>query len=92
MRLSCYAHSLYLIFHKLYVIILSLTVGKNKNRCKQHGYWATAIFAVVTNYSNLFFSLTFFLNCSHFTFRYELKICSETAGIMKGICDHLSFV
>ena len=73
-------------------IILSLTVGKNKNRCKQYGYWVTAIFAVVTNYSNLFFSLTFFLNCSHFTFGYELKICSETAGIMKGICDHLPFV
>ena len=49
-------------------MILSLTVGKNKNRCKPYGYWVTAIFAVVTDYSNLFFPFTFFLNCSHFTF------------------------
>lgn len=54
--------------------------------------WATAIFAVVTNYSNLFFSSTFFLDCPHFTFGYELKICSEATGIMKSICDRLPFV
>ena len=73
-------------------IIPSLTVGKTKNRCKPYDYRATAIFAIVTNYSNLFFSLTFFLNCSHFTFGYELIIGSETADIMKVICDRLPFV
>ena len=75
-----------------YAIIPSLTVGKTKNRCKPYDYRATAIFAIVTNYSNLFFSLTFFLNCSHFTFGYELIIGSETADIMKVICDRLPFV
>ena len=73
-------------------IFPSLTVGKIKNRCNPYGYWAATIFAVVTNYSNLFFSFTFFLNCPHFTFGYELKICSETTDIMQIICDCLSFV
>lgn len=32
---------------------LSLTVNKRKNRCGPCIYWAAAIFAVVTDYSNL---------------------------------------
>ena len=55
-------------------------------------YWAAAIFFVVTKYSNLFFSFTFFLNCSHFTFGYELIIGSESTDIMKIICDSSPFV
>ena len=64
-------------------IILSLTVDGRKNRCIPCIYWATAIPAVVTNYSNLFLPLTFFLDRSHFAFGYELVVCPETAGFMK---------
>ena len=69
------------------VKILSLTVDGRKNRCIPCAYWATAIFAVVSNYSNLFLPFTFFLDCSHFTFGYELIVRPETAGFMKSIRD-----
>lgn len=36
----------------LHGILLPLTVGKIKNRCKPYGYGVTAIFAVVANYGN----------------------------------------
>ena len=68
-------------------IILSLTVDGRKNRCIPCIYWAAAIFAVVADYSNLFLSLTFFLNRSHFTFGYELIVRPETTGFMKIIRD-----
>ena len=68
-------------------MIPSLTVKKRKNRCSPCVYWATATFAVVADYSNLFFSFAFFLNISHFTFCYELIICSETTDVMKIIRD-----
>lgn len=67
--------------------ILSLTVDGRKNRCIPCIYWAAAIFAVVADYSNLFLSLTFFLNRSHFTFGYELIVRPETTGFMKIIRD-----
>ena len=67
--------------------IPSLTVVGRKNRCIPCVYWATAIFAVVLNYSNLFLPFAFFLDCSHFTFGYELVVCPETAGFMKIIRD-----
>ena len=70
----------------------SLTVKKSKNRCIPYGYWAAAIFAVVADYSILFFPFTFFLNISHFTFCYELIICSETTDVMKIIRNSFSFV
>ena len=54
-----------------------------KNRCIPCVYWATAIFVVVLNYSNLFLPFAFFLDCSHFTFGYELVVRPETAGFMK---------
>ena len=73
-------------------IIPSLTVRKSKNRCIPYGYWAAAIFAVVADYSILFFPFTFFLNISHFTFCYELIICSETTDVMKIIRNSFSFV
>ena len=72
--------------------IPSLTVSKRKNRCISCIYWAVAIFFVVANYSNLFFSLTFFLNCPHFTFGYELIIGAEATDLMKVICDSFPFV
>ena len=68
-------------------IILSLTVVGKKNRCIPCVYWAAAIFVVVLNYSNLFLPFAFFLDCSHFTFGYELVVCPETAGFMKSIRD-----
>ena len=76
-----------LIFQQRNSIIPSLTVDKRKNRCIPHIYWVTAILAVVSNYSNLFFPLTFFLDVSHFTFRYELIVCPKTKGLVKIICD-----
>lgn len=76
----------------LLAMIPSLTVRKRKNRCIPCGYWAAAIFAVVTDYSILFFPFTFFLNISHFTFCYELIICSETTDVMKIIRNSFSFV
>ena len=73
-------------------MIPSLTVRKRKNRRIPCGYWAAAIFAVVTDYSILLFPFTFFLNISHFTFCYELIICSETTDVMKIIRNSFSFV
>ena len=64
-------------------ILPSLTVKRRKNRCIPCVYWATAIFVVVLNYSNLFLPFAFFLDCSHFTFGYELVVRPETAGFMK---------
>lgn len=78
--------------HILFVIILSLTVSRLKNRCIPCVFWVTAIFAVVTKYSNLFFPFTFFLNGSHAAFGYELIICSETTDFMEIIRDKLSSV
>ena len=73
-------------------IIPSLTVRKLKNRCIPCAYWVTAIFVVVAKYSNLFFSFTFFLNCSHLTFGYELIVRSEATDLMKIIRDSFPFV
>ena len=72
--------------------IPSLTVIKRKNRCILCIYWDSAIFSVVTEYSNLFPSFTFFLNCSHSTFCYEFTIGSKATDIMKIICNVFSFV
>lgn len=70
----------------------SLTVSKRKNRFIPCVCWATAILGLVTEYSNLFPSLTFFLDCFHFTFSYELIISSKTKSFMKSICDRFSFI
>lgn len=72
--------------------ILSLTVSRLKNRCIPCIFWVTAIFIVVTKYSNLFFPFTFFLNGSHIAFGYELIIRSETADFMEIIRDKLPSV
>lgn len=73
-------------------ILPSLTVKRRKNRCIPCVYWDTAIFVAVADYSNLFFSFAFLLNISHFTFCYELIICSETADVMKIIRDRFPLV
>ena len=73
-------------------IIPSLTVAEIKNRCIPCVYWGTAIFVVVMKYSNLFFSLAFFLDRSHFAFGYELIISSEAAGFMKIICNGFTLI
>ena len=72
--------------------ILSLTVVGRKNRCIPCIYWATAIFAVVSDYSNLFLPLAFFLDRSHLTLSHELIVCPKTTGLMKVICDRLPFI
>ncbi len=70
-------------------MIPSLTVGKKKNRCIPVNTRDTAIFTVVSKYSNLFFPFAFFLNSSHFTFCYELIICSEaTDFIIQKVCAY----
>ncbi len=74
------------------VIIPSLTVSKRKNRCIPCIYWVAAIFAVVTKYSNLFPSFTFFLDSSHFTFGYVLIIGSKATGLMKIIRNGFPFI
>ena len=79
-------------FFQTSYIIPSLTVDEGENRCIPCIYWATAIFTVVTEYSNLFLSLTFFLDCPHFTFGYELIIRPETTDFVKVICDLFPFV
>ena len=78
-----------MIFGRIYDKILSLTVGKRKNRCIPCAFWVTAIFAVVSKYSNLFFPFTFFLDGSHAAFGYELIICSEATDFMEVIRDKL---
>ncbi len=82
--------NLRLIFRS--VTILSLTVVGRKNRCIPCIYWATAIFAVVSDYSNLFLPLAFFLDRSHLTLSHELIVCPKTTGLMKVICDRLPFI
>ena len=74
------------------VMILSLTVSKRKNRCIPCAYLGTAIFIVVIEYCNLFPSFTLFLNCFHFTFGYELIVCSKSTSFMKIICNGLAFI
>ena len=75
-----------------HVKILSLTVSKRKNRCIPCAYLGTAIFIVVIEYCNLFPSFTLFLNCFHFTFGYELIVCSKSTSFMKIICNGLAFI
>ena len=74
------------------VTILSLTVSRLNNRCIPCIFWVTAIAAIVTKYSNLFFPFTFFLNSSHAAFGYELIIRSETTDFMESIRDKLTSV
>lgn len=83
---------LHIYFFRLNAIILSLTVSKRKNRCIPCAYLGTAIFIVVIEYCNLFPSFTLFLNCFHFTFGYELIVCSKSTSFMKIICNGLAFI
>lgn len=82
----------YLTADRIKYIIPSLTVDKRKNRYIPCICWAVAIFTAVTKYSNLFLPFTFFLDCSHFTFGYELIIGTETTDLMKGIRDSVPSV
>ena len=75
-----------------FATFLSLTVSKRKNRCIPCAYLGTAIFIVVIEYCNLFPSFTLFLNCFHFTFGYELIVCSKSTSFMKIICNGLAFI
>lgn len=54
--------------------IPSLTLWKRKNRCTPCIYWSVEIFAVVTEYSNLFSPFTFFLDSSSFFFLWGLQV------------------
>ena len=81
-RVCVYTKGFFLYGIKSYVIIPSLTVKKNKIAVTLVNMGVTAIFCSVTDYSNLFFAFTFFLNSFHLTFRYKLKVCTETTGFM----------
>ena len=89
MFILCQLSAQYMFFITTLDKILSLTVSKLNNRCIPCIFWVTAIVVVVTNYSNLFFPFTFFLNGSHAAFGYELIIRSETTGFMESIRDML---
>ena len=89
---ACIKTNTFLLFYRGGAIVLSLTVVGRKNRCIPCIYWATAIFAVVSDYSNLFLPLAFFLDRSHLTLSHELIVCPKTTGLMKVICDRLPFI
>ena len=72
--------------------ILSLTVSRLKNRCIPRIFWLTAIFIVVTKYSNLFPSFTLFLNLFHFLFCDKLIVCPKATYFVQGIRDPFSLI
>jgi len=75
-------------FHK----ISSLTVCRKKIAVKPVAMGSTAIFLFVTDFGNLFPSLTFFLDIFHGTFGNELIVCPETACLMQGIRQFVTFI
>lgn len=66
-----------------YAIIPSLTVyKKNKIAVCSVNMGVTAIFFSVTDFSNLFFTFTFFLNCFHLTFGNKFKVGIKTTDLV----------
>ena len=53
---------------------------------------STAVFVSVTEYGNLFPTLTFFLDGLHLTFGYKLIVGTEATDIMQAIGDLFPFV
>ena len=66
----------------VYVIILFLTVSKNKIAATPENIGVVAILTVVLNYSILFPSFTFFLDGFHLAFGDKFEICIKTTDLM----------
>lgn len=64
------------------VIILFLTVSKNKIAAMPENIGVVAILTVVLNYSILFPSFTFFLDGFHLAFGDKFEICIKTTDLM----------
>lgn len=69
-------------FWKKAVIILFLTVSKNKIAATPENIGIVAILTVVLNYSILFPSFTFFLDGFHLAFGDKFEICIKTTDLM----------
>ena len=65
-----------------FVIILFLTVSKNKIAATPENIGVVAILTVVLNYSILFPSFTFFLDGFHLAFGDKFEICIKTTDLM----------
>lgn len=65
-----------------HVIILFLTVSKNKIAATPENIGVVAILTVVLNYSILFPSFTFFLDGFHLAFGDKFEICIKTTDLM----------
>ena len=68
--------------YKDFVIILFLTVSKNKIAATPENIGVVAILTVVLNYSILFPSFTFFLDGFHLAFGDKFEICIKTTDLM----------
>ena len=64
------------------VILLFLTVSKNKIAATPENIGVVAILTVVLNYSILFPSFTFFLDGFHLAFGDKFEICIKTTDLM----------
>ena len=67
---------------KIRIIILFLTVSKNKIAATPENIGVVAILTVVLNYSILFPSFTFFLDGFHLDFGDKFEICIKTTDLM----------
>jgi hypothetical protein len=72
----------FLVKNSKIVIILFLTVSKNKIAATPENIGVVAILTVVLNYSILFPSFTFFLDGFHLAFGDKFEICIKTTDLM----------
>ncbi len=75
---------------KIYYLIFNSLVAKNRYNLPFYGIYSGFFF--FTLFGNLFPAFTFFLNVFHPAFRDELVVCPETAGIMQGIGQLVTFI
>lgn len=73
-----------------YTLIFNSLVAKNRYNLPFYGIYSDFFF--FTLFGNLFPAFTFFLNVFHPAFRDELVVCPETAGIMQGIGQLVTFI
>ena len=79
------------IFYEMnYTLIFNSLVAKNRYNLPFYGIYSGFFF--FTLFGNLFPAFTFFLNVFHPAFRDELVVCPETAGIMQGIGQLVTFI
>lgn len=75
---------------QFYNLIFNSLVAKNRYNLPFYGIYSGFFF--FTLFGNLFPAFTFFLNVFHPAFRDELVVCPETAGIMQGIGQLVTFI